>query len=148
MPRFLTPLFAAADLAEDARQLVTYRFTRLEQLDDARWMLWLVVVVVASVVLLAVVNYVRESRSLPRGMGVVLGGLRLLAVAGAVLFFLNLQKRTDLQTTAQSQVAVLVDTSQSMSVRDEVRLMGGESVTRSEATSEALLETLVDRPAT
>lgn len=141
---FLTPLFAAVDLSEvagGAHERVTYEFARLEQLDDSRWLLGLLAAIVAAVALLAVGNYVRESRNLPRAVGAVLCSLRLLAIAGAVLFFLNLQKRTDQQTVTQSRVAILVDTSQSMSVRDEAPLSSSEPLARSEAVAEALTRT-------
>ena len=58
--------------------------------------------------------YRRDAVELPRpvGIGVVL--LRLVAFAGLVVFFLGIERRTTREVVHNSQVAVLVDVSQSM----------------------------------
>ncbi|MBA3482013.1 MAG: hypothetical protein H0T51_09380 [Pirellulales bacterium] len=121
--------------------LVTYRFGRLEQFDDPRWM-WAGVAIVAALLALFVVwQYRRERSALSGWMGVLLAALRLTAFAGALLFFLEPLKRTDQQIVTESRVAVLVDTSQSMGVEDEkVGDDGGVS------RSEAVMATLRDEP--
>ncbi|QDT73837.1 hypothetical protein [Lacipirellula limnantheis] len=122
-------------------ELVAYRFGRLEQIDDPRW-LWLGLAV-AAVLLVAFVawQYRRESAALPRWATFVLGGLRLAAFAGAIIFFLEPLKRTDQEIVTESRVAVLVDASQSMAVEDE---KAGDDAGLSR--SEAVLRTLEDSP--
>ncbi|HEX6961771.1 MAG TPA: vWA domain-containing protein, partial [Lacipirellula sp.] len=119
--------------------LVSYRFGRAEQFDDPRW-LWAGVAVVAALIALFVAwQYRRESASIPPGRSVLLAGLRLIAFAGAMIFFLSPLKRTDQQIVTESRVAVLVDASQSMSVQDE-KSTDNQNISRSEAVLHALEE--------
>jgi hypothetical protein len=133
------------------RELISYEFFRLESLSDSPWLVLGLVAIGLAFLLFTIGSYSRESRSLPRFAGTLLCLLRLLALSGAVLFFMNLQKRTDQQITTESQVAILIDSSQSMSVRDvsqrvvgqleSGQLEGGQTLTRSEAILHALQET-------
>ncbi|MEO2045975.1 MAG: hypothetical protein ABGX16_05315 [Pirellulales bacterium] len=142
--------------ADRPRELISYEFFRLESLSDSPWLVLGLVVIGLAFLLFTIGSYSRESRSLPRFAGTLLCLLRLLALSGAVLFFMNLQKRTDQQITTESQVAILIDSSQSMSVRDVSQrvagqlgsghlegghLEGGQTLTRSEAILHALRET-------
>jgi hypothetical protein len=79
--------------------------------------------------------YRRESEALPAWATVVLAALRLTALAGAVVYFLDPLKRADQQVVTESRVAVLVDASQSMAVEDE-----SDGVTRSAAVQAALVD--------
>lgn len=122
-------------------ELVSYRLGRLEQFDDPRW-LWLGVAVAAvSLVAFVAWQYRRESVALPRWATLVLGALRLVAFAGAIVFFLEPLKRTDQEIVTESRVAVLVDASQSMAVEDE---KAGDDAGASR--SDAVLRALQDSP--
>jgi hypothetical protein len=121
--------------------LVTYRFGRVEQFDDPRW-LWAGVAIVAALLAMFVAwQYRRESSALPPWLSVLLAGLRLTAFAGAIVFFLAPLKRTDQEIVTESRVAVLADASQSMAVEDE-QTGDDAGVSR----SEAVLRTLRDEP--
>src|SRR5689334_19966388 len=97
------------DTTSSTAGLTTYRFGRLEQFDDPR-LIWGGVAIVAALLALFVVwQYRRESAALPAWLSVVLAGLRLIAFAGAILFFLSPIKRTDEQIVTESRVAVLID---------------------------------------
>jgi len=139
---FWTMIAAGSSVrAGGPRELVSYEFSRFQQLADQPLLSAGLVAIVLALLISTIGGYLRESRSLPRFAGSLLCLLRLLAIGGAILFFLNLQKRTDRQVTTQSQVAILVDSSQSMSVRDVSQLATGQSITRSEAVTNSLLET-------
>jgi hypothetical protein len=121
--------------------LVTYRLGRLEQFDDPRW-LWLGVAVAAVLLVVFVAwQYRRESVALPRWATLLLGALRLIAFAGAIVFFLEPLKRTDQEIVTESRVAVLIDASQSMAVEDEK--VGDEAGL---SRSDAVLRALQDSP--
>ncbi len=62
--------------------------------------------------------YWRDSAELSRGIRWSLVGLRLLAFAGILFFFLDLEKRTEDREIKPSRTVLLVDTSQSMALRD------------------------------
>ena len=118
-------------------ELVTYRLGRLEQFDDPRW-LWLGVAVTAVLLVVFVAwQYRRESVALPRWATLLLGALRLVAFAGAIVFFLEPLKRTDQEIVTESRVAVLVDASQSMAVEDE-KVGDDAGLSRSDAVLRAL----------
>lgn len=125
--------------AAGGEELVTYRLGRLEQFDDPRWM-WLAVAVAAVLLVVFVAwQYRRESVALPRWATLVLGALRLVAFAGAIVFFLEPLKRTDQEIVTESRVAVLVDASQSMAVEDE-KVGDDAGLSRSDAVLNALQE--------
>ena len=58
--------------------------------------------------------YRRDTLELPRGVGILLAVLRCVALAGLLVFFLGIERRTTREVVHNSQVAVLVDVSQSM----------------------------------
>jgi hypothetical protein len=131
--RTTTLLIAAAD------DIVSYRLARLDRFDDPR-IVWAGIAVAALVAALFVGwLYRRESHALPTWAGFVLGGLRLTAIAGAIVFFLQPIKRADQRVVAESRVAVLVDSSQSMAVEDE-SLADETGVTRSAAATGTLAD--------
>jgi hypothetical protein len=141
MIRWAFLLAAAPYQQSESDGLVSYRFGRVEQFDDPS-LLWAGVAVVSALLALFVAwQYRRESSALPRGRSVVLAGLRLFALTGAVIFFLTPMKRTDQQVVTDSRVAVLVDASQSMNVEDE---QAGDETGLSR--SEVVLRTLRDEP--
>ncbi|MCI0359037.1 MAG: VWA domain-containing protein, partial [Planctomycetaceae bacterium] len=62
--------------------------------------------------------YRKDSVELPRGLAVLLFTLRLLAFLGVLFFFFNLEKRAERKIVKDSRAVLLVDTSQSMGLRD------------------------------
>lgn len=93
--------------------------SRMEQFDDPRVMWGVVAAIAAVLVSLVGWQYRRESDALPTAVAWILGSLRVVALAGAVVFFLAPIKRTDRSVVTQSRVELLVDASQSMTVVDE-----------------------------
>jgi hypothetical protein len=94
---------------------VVYRFNRLDTIDQ--WWKWAVVVLVV----LALASYFwiwyrKDTQELSKPLGWGLLILRLTALAGIVFFFFQLQKRTDERVVRPSRVALLVDTSLSMTL--------------------------------
>ncbi len=101
----------------DTQSHTYFEFVRLQELTD--WWQWMLLLVV-GLALMAYVGwlYRRDTRELRRGVRWVLLLLRITAFGGLLIFFLDLQKRTEQQQTRDSRVAVLVDTSQSMGLTD------------------------------
>lgn len=100
----------------DAR--VAYQLARLDLLDE--WWHWIVLLLV----LILVISYTffwyrRDWVEIPRPLGATLLFLRLAALLGIFFFFLDLQKRTEQKIVRPSRVAVLVDTSLSMTLPKE-----------------------------
>lgn len=94
-----------------------YRLSRVAAMDQ--WWHWLLLAAAVLLVLVYVAwMYRRDGVELPRGTTILLALLRLGAFAGILLFFLQLEKRSDREVTRPSRVAVLVDTSQSMGLSD------------------------------
>lgn len=100
-----------------------YEVARLSAFDE--WWHWLAFLG-ATLALLALVvfTYRRDSVELPRPTRWLLLGLRLAAFAGLLVFFLQIEKRSERKLTKTSRAVLLVDTSQSMGLRDSPR--GGE----------------------
>jgi hypothetical protein len=130
------PTFAAA-ADGNTRELVTLEFQRLARFDDPR-LLWglLIVVGVLAVVYIAWL-YRKESAALPPALRILFPCLRIVAWMGAALFFLGLERRVDQQVVTDSQVVLLIDTSQSMSVEDE-NSDSRQPISRGEAVAQAL----------
>jgi hypothetical protein len=95
-----------------------YEVSRLRQFDDSR--LPMALSVAAAIALVAVVWYLyrRDTAELARPLGVGIALLRLVALAGLFVFFLGIERRTTREIVHNSQVAVLVDASQSMGLSD------------------------------
>ena len=62
--------------------------------------------------------YRKDSVELPRGLAVLLCVLRLVAFAGILFFFFGLEKRAERKLVKNSRAILLIDTSQSMGLRD------------------------------
>ncbi len=100
-----------------------FEWGRLQSLDQ--WWHW--ALLLSGVILLSsyvIWMYRKDSEELPRGTAFALTALRLAAIAGLLFYFFGLERRTDRAFVANSRVYVIVDTSQSMSLRDGV---GGSS---------------------
>ncbi len=94
---------------------VYYQWMRFEALDQ--WWHWLVLaMVVGAIVSYVVYWYRRDWGELPKSLGWALLILRLTALTGLLLFFFDLQKRSEQKLVVPSRLAVLVDTSLSMSL--------------------------------
>ena len=113
-------LFAQASTdSGQVREMVVYELRRLADFDDPR-VLWMVVGTTSLLLTFAAGwLYRRERDALGRPMRWLLTGLRVTALGALVLYFLDLEKRFDKQIETNSEVFVLVDTSQSMTVQDE-----------------------------
>ncbi|MCA9233863.1 MAG: hypothetical protein KDA44_00230, partial [Planctomycetales bacterium] len=129
---------SASDAAGDGG-LTSFHLLRLEQFDEPQ-VLW-AIVAAASALLVGLVawQYRRESSALPRAAAWGLAALRIVALAGAIVFFLGPVKRTDRRVVTESRVEVLVDASQSMTVSDEP-VDGGSFGSRSEAAVRLLAD--------
>ncbi|MDC0935037.1 VWA domain-containing protein, partial [Pirellulales bacterium] len=138
-PRLTTTLFAAVD-SDAAGQLPSYRFARLDGVDDPNRMLALVAVAGLAAVVYVAWHYRRETASISGGLAIFFTSLRLIAVAGLIVYFLQPQKRTDSEVAIDSRVAVLADVSQSMGVRD-ARTDESSKAERAEVVRETLLST-------
>ncbi len=103
------------DFSMIAQSEVVYRFGRLESIDQ--WWKWAaIVLIIAALVSYFWRWYRSDTRELPVSLGWGLLILRLTALAGIVLFFFQLQKRTDERVVRPSRVAMLIDTSLSMTL--------------------------------
>lgn len=94
---------------------VYYQWSRFEQLDQW-WHYLLIVLAVVAVVGHVVWWYKRDSIEQQRPVRWALLLLRLVVFVGLILYFFQLDKRSELRVTRNSRVAILVDTSLSMSL--------------------------------
>ncbi len=98
----------------DSSQIV-YEFARAETLEG--WWVWALMVGALAVLLyLCVRFYRRDVAELSKPIRIALVFLRVATILALVFFFFDLQRRTQRMVTRPSEVAVLVDTSQSMSL--------------------------------
>ncbi len=95
----------------------TYDFEQLQSFTE-RWHYLLLGLVCATIVAFVGYMYRRDSVELRRGVGVLLLGLRLLALLGVLAYFLELEKRSERKVIHNSRAIVLVDTSLSMGLHD------------------------------
>jgi hypothetical protein len=83
------------------------------------WQMPALVLAVAALGAFVLWMYRRDAVELPRGIGIVLAALRLGAIAALVAAYLDLERRAEHEIVFPSRVAVLVDSSASMTLRDE-----------------------------
>ncbi|WP_254507894.1 hypothetical protein [Anatilimnocola floriformis] len=96
---------------------VYYQLARQESFSE--WWHWLLLLgVIIAIVSYVIWMYRKDSFELATGTAILLGGLRLFALLGILLFFLQLEKRTQKTLVKNSRALLLVDTSQSMGLRD------------------------------
>lgn len=97
---------------------VVYEISRLRSFDDER--LPAALIIAGTIALVAVVwqLYRRDAVELGRGPRISVMLLRCLALAGLLIFFLGIERRTTREIVHNSQVAVLVDVSQSMGLSE------------------------------
>jgi hypothetical protein len=112
----MTPLLAQAEH-------LTLRFARLGQLSE--WWHWLLfAAVIGGVVWYVVWMYRRDSVELSRSLAAVLTLLRLVAFAGILFYYFKLEVRTEREIVKNSRAILVVDTSQSMGLRDSATAAG------------------------
>ena len=96
---------------------IHYKLARLQTLTE--WWHWLALLVaVLAVSTFVVWMYRKDSAELPRGLAILLCLLRLSAFVGILFFFFGLEKRAERKVVKNSRAILLVDTSQSMGLRD------------------------------
>src|SRR5688572_5738182 len=96
---------------------VYYQLARVQSLTE--WWHWLVLGLLCLLIGGYVIfMYVKDSVELSFSFTVVLVLLRVLAFAGILFFFFNLEKRAERRLVKTSRAILLVDTSQSMALRD------------------------------
>ena len=101
-------------VANNTRQIV-YEFARASTLEG--WWIWaLLIGSLAAILYCCVRFYRRDVSELSRPIRLTLIALRLTTIVALVFFFFDLQRRTQRMVTRPSEVVVLVDTSQSMSL--------------------------------
>ena len=96
---------------------VYHQFTRLQSFSEGwQWM----AIAVAGILLITYTIWIyrRDSVELSRGVSWLLVALRLSAFLGILIFFLNLEKRSERQLVKNSRALLLIDTSQSMGLHD------------------------------
>lgn len=122
--------------AGGTRQVI-YEFARTTALDG--WWLWALLLLAIALLLFACVRfYRRDAAELNQGVRWTLILLRVSAVVALIFFFFDLQRRTQRVVTRSSEVAVLVDTSQSMSLPAEAE---GGTQSRAQRAAQILGET-------
>jgi hypothetical protein len=83
------------------------------------WQMPALVLVLAAIGFFVLWMYRRDAAELPRGLGAVLAALRLGALAALAAAYLDFERTTEHEIVFPSRVAVLVDSSASMTLRDE-----------------------------
>jgi hypothetical protein len=107
----------ATPVLAEASATIHYKLARLQTLTE--WWHWLVLLVaVLGVSTFVVWMYRKDSVELPRGLAILFCLLRLSAFAGVLFFFFGLEKRAERKLIKNSRAILLIDTSQSMGLRD------------------------------
>src|SRR4051812_18257864 len=116
---------------------VVYELSRLRTYDDEQLPIALISAAVIAVVAVVWYLYHRDTIELSRSRRAGILLLRFMALGGLLVFFLGVERRTDHQVVHHSQVAVLVDTSQSMGLPEGDNSAEASS-TRLQAASKAM----------
>ncbi len=95
----------------------TYELARLQSYTE-RWQYLLLGVACAAIVAYAIWMIRRDTVETRPIVAVGLGLLRVVALVGCLVFYLNLEKRTERKVVHNSRVLVMVDTSLSMGLHD------------------------------
>lgn len=94
---------------------ITYNWARFDELDQ--WWHWALVALICLLVLSYVIWwYRRDAIEQQRSVGLTLSILRLAALIGILIYFFQFDRRTEQRVVRNSRVAVLVDTSLSMTL--------------------------------
>lgn len=101
--------------AASSQREIIYEFARTATLEG--WWIWsLVIGALVASLLVCIRFYRRDVSELSPPVRGALIALRVMTILALVFCFLNLQRRTQRVVTRPSEIAVLVDTSQSMSL--------------------------------
>jgi hypothetical protein len=110
----------ATPLIAELHARTFFQWARVDRF--TQWWHWLLLLAVCLGLLAYVVRiYRRDTLELPRGTAWGLLLLRVTALLGLLVFFFDLEKRTETENVRTSRVAVLIDTSQSMGLVDADR---------------------------
>lgn len=94
---------------------IVYEASRAAAIDG--WWTWaMLIIATIGCTVVSMVFYRRDAAELARPVRTSLMLLRLVAVVGLILFFLDITRRTRREVSRPSELAILVDTSQSMSL--------------------------------
>jgi hypothetical protein len=96
------------------------------------WQMPLLVGLVGLLVVFVLWVYRRDAGELPRGVGLLLAALRLGAIAAVVAAYLDLEQTAEHEIVYPSRVAVLVDSSASMTLADDAEAAAKAVETRSQ----------------
>ncbi|GIW98013.1 MAG: hypothetical protein KatS3mg111_1346 [Pirellulaceae bacterium] len=108
---------------------VVYEWMRWGQLE--LWWHWLALLAgCVAVVLYVLLWYRRDAGEQPRPVRWTLMLLRVVAFSGLLLFFFQLEKRTEQRIVRESRVAILVDTSLSMTLPADAAPVSAEGTRR------------------
>ena len=106
-----------------------HQFARLQAMTE--WWQWLLLLIVGGVIVTYIaVLYRRDTVELPQQVRWTLLVLRVLAFVGILVYFLDLEKRSQRQLVKDSRALVLIDTSLSMGIQDEDDGTGGRKQRR------------------
>ncbi|MEX0614088.1 MAG: hypothetical protein WD229_18355, partial [Pirellulales bacterium] len=119
---------------------VVYELSRLRAFDDERLPVALIAAVAIALVAVVWSLYRRDVVELPRPAKISVVALRCLALAGLLIFFLGIERRTTTEVVHNSQVAVLVDVSQSMGLSESDQPTTAGAKTRTDAVVTALAD--------
>ncbi len=120
-----------------AASRVTYEWARFAAYTE-RWQFLALGAAVVAILALVIYLYRRDSVELRRGTGVLLAGLRIVALLGLLAYYGKLEKRTERQVTRNSRVLMAIDTSLSMGLRDSEATSSPGAPTRLEQVTAAL----------
>ena len=125
---------SAFHLLGEVGSRTTYELAGWESLTEWWQIALLIAICIAAIVFVATM-YVKDCVEAGRGYAVLLGGMRLVVLVGALIVFLRPERRHEQPVVQNSRVLLLVDTSSSMAWRD-----ADSSQTRSQQLIEYLKE--------
>ena len=109
----LSPLFGAAERVQHRIE------SRLIEGFSQWWQMPLLVLALVGVAGIVLWMYRRDAAELPRGMGVLLAALRLGALAALAAAYLDFERTSEHEIVFPSRVALLIDSSASMTLEDD-----------------------------
>lgn len=111
---------------------------------SAWWQLPALVLALAAVGVFILWTYRRDAVELPAGVGVLLAALRLGAVAALTAALLDLERTTEHEIVSPSRVAVLVDSSASMTLADQAATGSATDAAEPAARGQQALDLLTE----
>src|SRR5215207_1433349 len=117
-------------ITQPGTEHVVYEIARLRNFDDERLPAGLITAAVIALVAIVWYPYRRDTAELARAPRFGIVFLRLVALAGLLVFFLGIERRTTREVVHNSQLALLVDVSQSMGLgeHDNATETGGTRI--------------------